>query len=122
VTGSPIDPNGGKERRVHAEIPATYYSKPQGLFSPLFSSLISNPIFRIMATATPTIPRMMRALALPKHCNPSEYGLASIPTPEISGPNEILVHVRAASVNPIDIKLAGDLGKMIQKAKYVPPL
>jgi NADPH:quinone reductase-like Zn-dependent oxidoreductase len=61
------------------------------------------------------IPPTMRAIALPEHCNPSEYGLATIPTPQITRPDEILVRVRAASVNPIDVKLAGSLGKLMSK-------
>ena len=52
------------------------------------------------------IPRTMRALALSIFSKPSEYGVATIPTPEISQPDELLVKVHAASINPIDVKLA----------------
>jgi NADPH:quinone reductase-like Zn-dependent oxidoreductase len=71
---------------------------------------------------TDNIPKTMRALALTKHCNPDEYGLADIPVPQITRPDEILVQVKAASINPIDVKLAGSLGKLIMKAKCAFPL
>ena len=53
------------------------------------------------------LPKTMTALAISKHCKPDEYGLATLPVPEISMPDELLIRVRAASVNPIDVKLAG---------------
>jgi hypothetical protein len=47
-----------------------------------------------------TIPRTMRAIALSKYCKPNEYELATLPTPEISNPDELLIKVHSASVNP----------------------
>jgi NADPH:quinone reductase-like Zn-dependent oxidoreductase len=55
---------------------------------------------------TSKIPPMMRAIALTKFCNPSEYNLATLPVPKITKPDELLIRVRAASVNPIDVKMA----------------
>jgi NADPH:quinone reductase-like Zn-dependent oxidoreductase len=52
------------------------------------------------------IPATMRALALSHHCNPSEYNVATLPVPQITQPDELLIRVHAASVNPIDVKLA----------------
>jgi NADPH:quinone reductase-like Zn-dependent oxidoreductase len=52
------------------------------------------------------IPKTMRALALSKFCEPSEYQVASLPVPEISKEDEILIRVRAASVNPVDVKMS----------------
>lgn len=66
-----------------------------------------------------SIPSTMRALALSKFCNPSEYGIATVPTPKLSKPDEILIRVQVASVNPIDVKLAGSLGKMFIETKFV---
>lgn len=48
----------------------------------------------------------MRALVLPRYCKPSEYDVATVPTPQISKPDELLIKVHAASVNPIDVKMA----------------
>ncbi|KUJ22467.1 GroES-like protein, partial [Mollisia scopiformis] len=55
---------------------------------------------------TTKIPATMRALALSHHCNPSEYNVATLPVPQITQPDELLIRVHAASVNPIDVKLA----------------
>ncbi|KAL2072559.1 hypothetical protein VTL71DRAFT_11902 [Oculimacula yallundae] len=68
-----------------------------------------------MATKIPTT---MRALALAQHCNPSGYNCATLPVPKITKPDELLIKVHAASVNPVDVKLAGDMGKMLQKASF----
>lgn len=65
-----------------------------------------------------SIPSTMRAIALAKHCNPKDYAVATIPTPQITKPDEVLIRVQAASVNPIDVKLAGSFGKMIVKPKF----
>lgn len=53
------------------------------------------------------IPTTMRALALHEHCNPSVYGVGTLPVPQITREDELLVKVHAASVNPVDVKLAG---------------
>ncbi|RFU26314.1 hypothetical protein B7463_g10020, partial [Scytalidium lignicola] len=68
-----------------------------------------------MASSSPssTVPATMRALALSKFCKPSEYGLATLPTPEITQPDELLIKVHAASVNPIDVKMASGVAKML---------
>lgn len=60
----------------------------------------------------------MRAVALSRHCKPSEYELATLSTPEISRPDQLLIRVHAASVNPIDVKMASSLGKFMGKSKY----
>jgi NADPH:quinone reductase-like Zn-dependent oxidoreductase len=56
----------------------------------------------------------MRALALSEYCKPSEYNIATLPTPKISKSDEILVKVQSAAVNPIDVKLASGLGKTME--------
>jgi NADPH:quinone reductase-like Zn-dependent oxidoreductase len=60
----------------------------------------------------------MRAVALSNYCKPSEYQVATLPTPHISKPDELLIRVRAASVNPVDVKMASGLGKLVGKATY----
>lgn len=58
--------------------------------------------------ASTKLPTTMRALALAQHCNPSAYNLANLPVPRITKPDELLIKVHAASVNPVDVKLAGE--------------
>jgi NADPH:quinone reductase-like Zn-dependent oxidoreductase len=55
---------------------------------------------------TSRIPTTMRAIALTKFCTPSEYNLGTLPVPKITKPDELLIRVHAASVNPADVKLA----------------
>ncbi|KAE9381692.1 GroES-like protein [Stipitochalara longipes BDJ] len=62
---------------------------------------------------TSKIPTSMRAIALTKFCNPAEYNLGTLPVPKITRPDELLIRVRAASVNPVDVKLASSIGKMM---------
>lgn len=67
-----------------------------------------------------TVPATMRALALSKFSKPSEYeGIATLATPQITQPNEVLIKVRAASVNPVDVKLAN--GYVVAFAIVVSP-
>ncbi|TVY35443.1 2-methylene-furan-3-one reductase, partial [Lachnellula subtilissima] len=65
-----------------------------------------------------SIPSSMRALVLPRYCKPSEYDFATVPTPHISQPDELLVKVLAASVNPIDVKMAAGMGKFMETATF----
>ncbi|KAL5352258.1 hypothetical protein ACLOAV_002205 [Pseudogymnoascus australis] len=64
------------------------------------------------------IPSTMRALAIPTYGKPSSYGVATIPTPQITQPDEVLIKVHAASVNPIDIKVAEGALKFAHKYKF----
>jgi len=48
----------------------------------------------------------MRAVALSNYCKPTEYDVATLPVPEITKPDELLIRVYAASINPIDVKMA----------------
>ncbi|KIX03610.1 uncharacterized protein Z518_07163 [Rhinocladiella mackenziei CBS 650.93] len=64
------------------------------------------------------IPFTMRSLATEKYCKPDEYRLLPLPVPQITGKDEILIKVHAASVNPIDVKVASGLAKMILSTKF----
>ncbi|KAL3422720.1 hypothetical protein PVAG01_06876 [Phlyctema vagabunda] len=64
------------------------------------------------------IPTSMQAIALDKYSKPSEYKLATLPTPEIQKPTEILIKVHAASINPIDVKLANGMAKALSKDSF----
>ena len=52
------------------------------------------------------LPCDMRAVALSNYCKPTEYDVATLPVPEITKPDELLIRVYAASINPIDVKMA----------------
>lgn len=59
------------------------------------------------------IPSSMRAIALAQYAKPTEYDFATVPTPTISQPDEILIKVSAASINPVDVKMASGVAKMM---------
>jgi NADPH:quinone reductase-like Zn-dependent oxidoreductase len=63
------------------------------------------------------VPSTMRALAIPFYCKPTEYDVAILPTPIIYRPDHVLIKVTAASVNPIDVKMASGISKMVHKDK-----
>lgn len=48
----------------------------------------------------------MRSLCLDGYCEPSEYEISEIPTPQISSPHQVLIRVHAASINPGEIGVA----------------
>lgn len=52
------------------------------------------------------VPESMLALAIYRFSNPKDYDLATIPTPKISKPDEVLIKVHSASINPGELKLA----------------
>ena len=54
----------------------------------------------------------MQAITVPAYGPPSTYTLSTIPVPTIKDPNDVLVAVHAASVNPIDVKKAAGALKM----------
>ena len=60
----------------------------------------------------------MRSLVAPHYTDPSGYQLATIPEPVISRPSEVLIKVHAASVNPIDVKLAAGVLKIAITNRY----
>ncbi|KAJ2961974.1 hypothetical protein NQ176_g10969 [Zarea fungicola] len=54
----------------------------------------------------------MQAITIPKHSKPDGYELTSVPKPAIISPDEILIKVHAASINPVDVKKADGAFKM----------
>jgi len=66
---------------------------------------------------TPT----MRSLAIEKYCKPGEYEILDLPLPKIAAPDQILIKVHAASINPVDVKIASGLAKMVWALPYVLP-
>ena len=67
------------------------------------------------------IPSTMRAMALAAYGKPATYDLATLPTPTISKPDDVLIKVHAASINPVDVKMASGLGKMMVTDTYISP-
>jgi hypothetical protein len=64
------------------------------------------------------VPATMHALAIPSDEKPSTYGIATLPTPQITKPDDVLIKVHAASVNPMDIIVADGALKMASKDTY----
>ncbi|KAH6676613.1 putative alcohol dehydrogenase [Halenospora varia] len=48
----------------------------------------------------------MRALAAKTYGLPTKYEILDLPTPQITKPNQVLIKVHAASVNPVDVAIA----------------
>lgn len=66
-----------------------------------------------------SIPSTMRALVIADYCKPDEYGIATdYPTPKISKPDEILIRCKAASINPVDVKMASGVAKLLHKDTF----
>jgi NADPH:quinone reductase-like Zn-dependent oxidoreductase len=56
----------------------------------------------------------MRALKAPKFTNPSHYKLLTLPTLTIFSPTDDLIRVHATSINPIDVKKASGVTRMVE--------
>ena len=48
----------------------------------------------------------MLSIATPAYSDPSRYQLVKLPRPTVSEPTDVVIKVHAASINPIDVKLA----------------
>lgn len=51
---------------------------------------------------------IMLAVTVPKFASPSAYTLSGVDVPTITEPDERLIKVHAASINPIDVHMAND--------------
>jgi len=54
----------------------------------------------------PQLPQTMLALAIHQFGTPKDYDIATLPTPKISQPDEVLIKVKSAAINPGELKLA----------------
>lgn len=60
----------------------------------------------------------MLSITAPKYTNPDGYELTKVPKPAVAQPTDVLIRVRAASVNPIDVKKVDGMMKMAIPDKY----
>lgn len=65
------------------------------------------------------VPKTMQSLVAPKKGPPSTFEIASMPTPMIKEPTDVLVHVRAASLGTGDVQIAGGKLEVFYKATFV---
>lgn len=65
------------------------------------------------------IPPMMRSLCVHGYAKPADFGIADIPVPKITTPNQVLIRVHAACINPVDMEIAGGKFKAIMTPPYV---
>ena len=63
----------------------------------------------------------MRAVTYHEYGDPSVLRIEDVPEPH-AGPGEVRIRVEAASVNPIDVKKASGVTKMVLKDEYVGPI
>lgn len=54
----------------------------------------------------------MLALTAPRYTDPSSYELNEVPKPTITDPTDVIIQVHAASINPVDVKLAAGVFKI----------
>ncbi|KAL9593938.1 MAG: hypothetical protein Q9219_007304 [cf. Caloplaca sp. 3 TL-2023] len=60
----------------------------------------------------------MQSLYITNYSKPSEYVIGSMPKPILSSPDEVLIKVHAASINPIDVKVASGMMKPMQSQVF----
>lgn len=61
----------------------------------------------------------MRSLAIPKYSTPDNYEIIDLPAPAITSPDHVQIRVHAASINPVDVKLASGMAKMFETVEFV---
>lgn len=62
----------------------------------------------------------MLSINIPKYSPPANYELSKLPAPTVTNPKDILIRVHAASINPIDVKKASGISKLVLKDRYTP--
>lgn len=62
-----------------------------------------------------SIPEKMKGLVTLQWGQPKGYTIVdNLTVPQIQKPDDVLIKVAAASINPVDVKLASGLAKMVQ--------
>lgn len=82
-----------------------------------FSSLACVLLFIHLSLDEVTI--NMLSVGITSHAPPSAYQLLDLSRPEIKDPQDVLIKVHAASVNPVDLKKAEGVFKVALKESYV---
>lgn len=54
----------------------------------------------------------MLAVTAPRYTDPAGYELSQLPIPNVTEPNDVVVRVHAASINPVDVKIAAGAMKI----------
>lgn len=57
----------------------------------------------------------MQSICISSYSQPTAYGVAQLPKPVIEADNEVIIKVHAASINPVDVKKAAGMMKMVLK-------
>jgi NADPH:quinone reductase-like Zn-dependent oxidoreductase len=65
------------------------------------------------------LPQTMKALAIKQYTKPENYEVLQVPVPALRGPQDVLVKVHSASINPVDVKFASGLAKLMISARYM---
>ncbi|KAJ5232578.1 hypothetical protein N7468_005534 [Penicillium chermesinum] len=60
----------------------------------------------------------MRSIHIKQYATPDQYELGELPSLAVEHPTDILIKVHAASINPIDVKKASGISKMILKDSF----
>ncbi|KAI5793474.1 chaperonin 10-like protein [Pyronema domesticum] len=60
----------------------------------------------------------MRSLAIPAYTTPKNYTINSITMPTLSSPTDVLIRVSAASINPVDTKVAAGSFSFMHTATF----
>lgn len=61
----------------------------------------------------------MLAITAPGYVDPSGYQLSTLARPVVSDRTDVLFRVRAASINPVDVKKAAGVFKLAVKDRFV---
>jgi NADPH:quinone reductase-like Zn-dependent oxidoreductase len=56
----------------------------------------------------------MKSLAIKEYCTPDQYAILTLPVPKIEQADQLLIKVHAASMNPIDVKVAVGVAKWVR--------
>ena len=64
----------------------------------------------------------MRSLTTPNYSTPDNYDVVDLPAPAITSPNHVQIKVHAASINPVDVKLASGIAKLFENVESVPKI
>jgi hypothetical protein len=53
----------------------------------------------------------MKSLAISDYCKPDKYAMMTLPVPKVDEPDQLLIKVHAASINPVDVQVASGMVK-----------